>query len=250
MVKPQKRLAGWKRRIIEQWPAVRIARIDTHPSYVGHADSVRFELRAELAGLAHDDVRVECVVSQDGRDEPNVQRNRSAVTGARAGDVPGRSSSRRFRVIRRIRSGCTRTTNCCRTRSRWVACCGSDCVLVRIVCTVPCTATLSGGNDVLKVCDLSLALLEVWDNRAATQSNRLRCKQRHPAPRAVRRQRNGALDQNGRTGRRCGQSAGGPYRPRVQRKSRVAVLRRSHGIYEPATRHPARVSARSQHRNQ
>src|SRR4030095_7267099 len=54
-------LAGWKRRVIEQWPAVKIARIDTPPTYVSHADSVRFELRAELAGLAHDDVRVECV---------------------------------------------------------------------------------------------------------------------------------------------------------------------------------------------
>jgi starch phosphorylase len=61
-------LAGWKRRIVEQWPAVKIARIDTPPTYVRHADSVRFELRAELAGLAHDDMRVECVVSQDGRE--------------------------------------------------------------------------------------------------------------------------------------------------------------------------------------
>ncbi len=60
------RLAQWKRRIVEQWPAVRIERIDVPPTHVDHAETVRFELRAELAGLAHDDVRVECVVSQDG----------------------------------------------------------------------------------------------------------------------------------------------------------------------------------------
>ncbi|HEY6598212.1 MAG TPA: alpha-glucan family phosphorylase [Pseudomonadales bacterium] len=60
------RLAQWKRRIIEQWPAVRIERIDVPPTHVDHAQTVRFELRAELAGLGHDDVRVECVVSQEG----------------------------------------------------------------------------------------------------------------------------------------------------------------------------------------
>jgi starch phosphorylase len=61
-------LAGWKRRVVEQWPAVRIERMDAPPAHVSHADTVGFELRAQLAGLAHDDVRVECVVSQDGRE--------------------------------------------------------------------------------------------------------------------------------------------------------------------------------------
>jgi starch phosphorylase len=79
-------LAGWKRRILEQWPAVKIERIDAPSTSV--ADTVRFDLRAQLAELAHDDVRVECVVSQeDARAAPSMPPE------AAARQAPGQATS-------------------------------------------------------------------------------------------------------------------------------------------------------------
>jgi glycogen phosphorylase len=60
-------LAEWKQRIADRWPGVRIERVDAPPVHVTHADVIRLELRADLAGLDHSDVRVECVVDQEGR---------------------------------------------------------------------------------------------------------------------------------------------------------------------------------------
>ncbi len=58
------RLADWKKRVGEQWHGVRLERIDTPRSQAAHGEAVVVELRAELAGLLPQDVRVECVVDQ------------------------------------------------------------------------------------------------------------------------------------------------------------------------------------------
>ena len=58
------RLADWKKRVGEQWHGVRLERIDTPKSQAAHGEAVVVELRAELAGLLPQDVRVECVVDQ------------------------------------------------------------------------------------------------------------------------------------------------------------------------------------------
>ncbi len=61
-------LADWKRRIAEQWPGVRLERVDTPPGHIGHGEAITVDLRAQLAGLTPTDVRVECVVNQVGHE--------------------------------------------------------------------------------------------------------------------------------------------------------------------------------------
>jgi len=58
-------LAQWKQRVLEHWPQVRLERTDTPTTHVMHGGRIRIELRAHLAGLQSDDVRVECVLTPD-----------------------------------------------------------------------------------------------------------------------------------------------------------------------------------------
>ncbi|HTO56934.1 MAG TPA: alpha-glucan family phosphorylase, partial [Pseudomonadales bacterium] len=64
------RLAQWKQRVTEQWPGVRLERVDTPNAQVTHGETITVELRAHLAGLQPSDVRVECVVTQN--DGPSI----------------------------------------------------------------------------------------------------------------------------------------------------------------------------------
>ncbi len=57
------RLAAWKQKVTELWSGVRLRLAADSQTRIAHGESVSIELRAQLAGLAPSDVRIECVVS-------------------------------------------------------------------------------------------------------------------------------------------------------------------------------------------
>ncbi len=77
------RLAEWKKRVGDQWHGVRLERIDAPRSQAAHGERIVVELRAQLAGLLPQDVRVECVV--DPGEGPSMT--------FRANEVPSDSPS-------------------------------------------------------------------------------------------------------------------------------------------------------------
>lgn len=55
-------LATWKERVAAAWPEVRIRRTDPIPSAIRVGEQLELEVAANLAGLAAEDVRVECLL--------------------------------------------------------------------------------------------------------------------------------------------------------------------------------------------
>ena len=79
------RLAQWKQRVTEQWPGVRLERVDTPNAQVTHGETITVELRAHLAGLQPSDVRVECVVTQN--DGPSITIGATEIPSGSADHV-------------------------------------------------------------------------------------------------------------------------------------------------------------------
>jgi starch phosphorylase len=64
---PAYELAAWKTKVYETWPKVRIRRIDEANGPILSGDSLPIRIAADLAGLAPDDVIVECIVGSENR---------------------------------------------------------------------------------------------------------------------------------------------------------------------------------------
>ncbi|WP_126443993.1 alpha-glucan family phosphorylase [Sulfuricystis multivorans] len=61
-------LAGWKQKVRQAWPKVRLRRIDTPVKRIPYGASLHFELAVHLDGLAPQDVAVELLLSRPGTD--------------------------------------------------------------------------------------------------------------------------------------------------------------------------------------
>jgi starch phosphorylase len=60
-------IAGWKQRVREAWPEVRIRRIDEAKRRIAFGEGIRIEVAVQLAGLAPSDVIVELVLERGNR---------------------------------------------------------------------------------------------------------------------------------------------------------------------------------------
>ncbi|KPL28738.1 MAG: alpha-glucan phosphorylase [Acidithiobacillales bacterium SM1_46] len=58
-------LAAWRRRVEEHWPRVRMRRMDSVPTEIRSGSTLRIDVAVHLAGLASDDVVVECLVGRE-----------------------------------------------------------------------------------------------------------------------------------------------------------------------------------------
>jgi len=59
----------WKQRIKQAWGGVRLERVDTAASRLLTGEVFSIRIKAHLNGLSPQDVRVECVLGQEYRDE-------------------------------------------------------------------------------------------------------------------------------------------------------------------------------------
>ncbi len=58
-------LAAWKKKVRRLWPQVTLRRSDTAQQAITAGDRMRIEVVAKLAGLAPEDVRLECVIGRE-----------------------------------------------------------------------------------------------------------------------------------------------------------------------------------------
>jgi starch phosphorylase len=60
-------LAHWKQRVLHAWPGVTVQLMLQPPAHLYHDEKILLRVRADLNGLAADDVKLECLF---GRQEP------------------------------------------------------------------------------------------------------------------------------------------------------------------------------------
>ena len=58
-------LAAWRRRVEENWPRIRMRRIDPAPTEIRAGNRLRIDVAVHLDGLAPDDVVLECLVGRE-----------------------------------------------------------------------------------------------------------------------------------------------------------------------------------------
>lgn len=78
---PARELAAWKQRVQAAWPGVRISLKSATPAALRTGDPLEVSVSVELAGLAPEDVRVECIVHREVCSEVMVPLQRFAGHG-------------------------------------------------------------------------------------------------------------------------------------------------------------------------
>ncbi len=73
-------VAAWKEQVREQWPRVRMRRIDTPPHRIAFGERVRVEVDVTLAGLAAHDVSVELLLAPSRPDDTSLQQLQLVAT--------------------------------------------------------------------------------------------------------------------------------------------------------------------------
>ena len=101
-------VAAWKEQVREQWPRVRMRRVDAPPHRIVFGERVRVEVAVTLAGLAAHDVTVELLLAPSRPDDTSLQQLQLVATDGRHRRRAALRARPRARVLRQARLPDTR----------------------------------------------------------------------------------------------------------------------------------------------
>jgi len=82
-------LAAWKARVHDAWPRLTLQRAVETPGIVPSGTSLVLAVDLQLAGLAPEDVVVECIVTQDGTDARTARHSHRLAPRPEASTADG-----------------------------------------------------------------------------------------------------------------------------------------------------------------